>query len=277
VGNFFPKGTRPDDFLGEYARRLTTVEGNTTFYAVPSVKMVAEWSRDMPPGFQFCPKLPRAVSHSGHLAEKIEAARQFVEIMLGFDERLGPMFLQLPPNYGPRQKADLQAFLEAWQDGVRLAVEVRHQDWFGEPAAGWLNGLLAKHDMGRVIIDTRPIRNLSGGKVLEGSVYQRLLEAQERKPNLPIQPERTADFVFLRYIGHPDLEQNETYLVEWSECLAAWLREEADAYVFCHCPEEKWSPHICRRLHHLVRRLVEVGPLPWDDVEAGTARQGQLF
>ena len=31
VGNFFPKGTKQADYLREYAKRLTTVEGNTTF------------------------------------------------------------------------------------------------------------------------------------------------------------------------------------------------------------------------------------------------------
>ena len=36
VGNFYPEGTKPAEFLHEYARRLTTVEGNTTFYAVPA-------------------------------------------------------------------------------------------------------------------------------------------------------------------------------------------------------------------------------------------------
>ena len=40
VGNFYPKGTKPADFLREYARRLTTVEGNTTFYAVPAPKTI---------------------------------------------------------------------------------------------------------------------------------------------------------------------------------------------------------------------------------------------
>ena len=32
VGDQFPKGSKNADFLSLYSRRLTTVEGNTTFY-----------------------------------------------------------------------------------------------------------------------------------------------------------------------------------------------------------------------------------------------------
>ncbi len=35
VGNFFPAGAKQRDFLALYSRRLNTVEGNTTFYAIP--------------------------------------------------------------------------------------------------------------------------------------------------------------------------------------------------------------------------------------------------
>src|SRR5690242_13192442 len=112
VGNFYPKGTKPADFLREYARRLTTIEGNTTFYAVPAPKTIEQWGTQTPASFRFAPKLPRAISHDGKLVEHIEQARQFVEIMSGLGPRLGAMFLQLPPNYSPRLFDDLQAFVD---------------------------------------------------------------------------------------------------------------------------------------------------------------------
>jgi len=33
LGDLFPPGSKAADFLALYSRRLTTVEGNTTFYA----------------------------------------------------------------------------------------------------------------------------------------------------------------------------------------------------------------------------------------------------
>ena len=71
VGGFYPEGTKPADFLREYARRLTAVEGNTTFYAVPAPMTLLRWVEETPETFRFCPKLPRTVSHAGKLMEHI--------------------------------------------------------------------------------------------------------------------------------------------------------------------------------------------------------------
>ena len=277
VGNFYPSGTKPSDFLHEYSRRLTTVEGNTTFYAIPTMNTLTGWAAEMPETFRFCPKIPRAISHDGLLAGHIEDALAFAEIMDNLGTNLGPMFLQLPPRYSPRQIDDLQTFLEAWPEQFRLAVEVRHLDWFDDPHTGALNELLSKQVMARVVIDTRPIRNLKGDKILKGSVYASLLEARARKPDVPVTPEDTADFVFIRYIGHPQLAYNSTLLDEWAEYLISQLRKGRDAYFFCHSPQNMTAPYLCRELHQRVAGAVSVAPLPWDKADEGTLEQGRLF
>ena len=277
VGDFFPKGTKSADFLREYARRLNTVEGNTTFYAVPSAESIQRWVEDTPETFQLCPKLPRTVSHAGALVEHIAEAEQFIQIMSHLGSRLGPMFLQLPPSYSPDMLNDLDGFLANWPREVKLAVEVRHTRWFDPPNHENLNALLTAYSAARVVIDTRPIRSLQGDKLLQGSVYQRLLEARQRKPNLPIIPELTADFVFLRYIGHPQLEQNAAILDEWAEHLAGWLREGLQAYVFCHCPDERIDPWLCRELHRRVAARIPIPPLPWQAIDLDAADQLQLL
>src|SRR6185369_11373085 len=99
VGNFYPQGTKPAEFLREYARRLTTIEGNTSFYAVPAPNTLQQWVVETPATFRFCPKLPRAISHDGKLVGHIPDALQFVDRMSLLGERLGAMFLQLPPRY----------------------------------------------------------------------------------------------------------------------------------------------------------------------------------
>jgi uncharacterized protein YecE (DUF72 family) len=277
VGNFYPEGTKPAEFLREYARRLTTVEGNTTFYAVPAPKTLQRWVDETPETFRLCPKLPRTISHAGKLVEHLEEAKQFREVMSQLGTRLGPMFLQLPPNYSPALLEDLQMFLEGWSPGVQLAVEVRHTGWFDSPHHEALNALLSEHEKARVIVDTRPIRSLRGDSILRGSVYKRLLEARERKPHLPILQERTAAFVFLRYIGHPQMEENEPFLTEWASYLAGWIQEEVDVYVFCHCPDERLDPWLCRELHQRVAAIVPIPPLPWDEAGLGPAGQPRLL
>jgi uncharacterized protein YecE (DUF72 family) len=277
VGNFYPEGTKPAEFLREYARRLTTVEGNTTFYAVPAQKTLEAWTEEMPPTFRFCPKVPKAISHEGKLSDNIERAREFVDIMRQLGTRLGPMFLQLPPRYSPKLLGDLQTFLAVWPRDVRLAVEVRHLDWFDEPHDEALNRLLTQHNMARVTIDTRPIRDLAGDQILAGSVYQSLLETRERKPDVPVIPKRISDFIFVRYIGHPRIEINEPYLRDWGNYFIPQLQAGADVYMFCHSPNNLAAPWLCRKIYSQVEGQVAVPPLPWDAVADENYQQGQLL
>ena len=43
-GSLYPEGSRSADFLPLYAQVFNAVEGNTTFYAKPSVDTVARWA-----------------------------------------------------------------------------------------------------------------------------------------------------------------------------------------------------------------------------------------
>jgi len=277
VGTFYPKGTKPGDFLHEYAQRLTTIEGNTTFYAIPAPDKLAQWVAQTPETFRFCPKVPRTVSHSGNLVEHIDEALQFVNIMSRLGKRLGPMFLQLPPRYSPAMFDDLRAFLEAWPRGVRLGVEVRHLDWFEAQPHVTLNKLLEEHNMARVIIDTRPIRSLEGDKILEGSVYKTLLEARARKPDVPVVLEPTADFTFLRFIGHPQMQINAPFIDEWVSNQVNELRKGSDVFIFCHSPDNMIEPWLCREFHMRIAAKVNIPPLPWDENQAKQFDQGRLF
>jgi uncharacterized protein YecE (DUF72 family) len=278
LGDFFPKGTQSGAFLREYARRLNTVEGNTTFYAVPSAATLARWRAETPDTFRLCPKIPRDVSHAGPLQPRLDQALQFAEHMrAGLGARLGPAFLQLPPRYAPKLLDDLTAFLAAWPPDLRLAVEVRHLGWFDGPVDDALNDLLRARDMARVLIDTRPIRDMPEAEIGENSVYVRLQQAQERKPNVPLLPERTASFAFVRYIGHPNIQLNDAYLDEWARRAAGWLADGADVFFFCHCPDDSIDPWLCRALHQRINLITPIAPLPWDQAGPPAAQQGQLL
>ncbi len=277
VGNFYPQGTRPSDYLREYSRRLTTIEGNTTFYATPGPKALEHWVSETPESFRFCPKIPKAISHQGPLAPRVDAAREFVGTLSSLGVRLGPMFLQLPPRYSPALIDDLRLFIEAWPSDFRLAVEVRHLDWFDSPHSEVLSELLARHAMARVAIDTRPIRKLEGDRTLTGTVYATLLEVRRQKSDVPVDPQSTTDFLFLRYIGHPQLEVNAPYLDEWADRIAKTLSSGSDVFAFCHSPETVAAPFVCRDLHARVRRLIEIPALPWANAGQDRPEQQRLL
>jgi uncharacterized protein YecE (DUF72 family) len=151
VGDLFPQGSKSADFLRLYSRRLTAVEGNTSFYALSKPESVERWAAETPEEFRFCFKLPREVSHSGSLVTQLPATQHFLERMAPLDARLGPAFLQLPPVYGPEHLPDLARWLAAWPAEYSLTVEVRHRGWFEPLAETRLMETLARYRVGRAL------------------------------------------------------------------------------------------------------------------------------
>ncbi|MBE9177263.1 DUF72 domain-containing protein [Oculatella sp. LEGE 06141] len=265
VGELFPSGSRAADFLSLYSHRFTTVEGNTTFYSVPDRTTVKRWVHETPDGFKFCLKLPKSITHQGLLAPRLPEAIAFVELMSGLGDRLGPIFAQLPPSYSPAQLADLTHFLEAFpRHTAQLALEVRHPDWFQVPQARPLNTLLQRLGVGRVLLDTRPIYECPDDPQLH---------SERRKPRLPLDLTVTADFSLVRYISHPELTMNESYLSEWVTQVDQWLRQGTQIYFFVHCPQEVRSPTTARYFQEsLEQQHAPVPPLPWTGLEQPPAQ-----
>ena len=269
VGELFPEGSKPNDFLSLYSRRFTAVEGNTTFYMSPDPGMVARWARETAPGFQFCLKVPRELTHGGLLKPAIPEALAFLSSMRLLGDRLGPMFAQLPPTYGPSFLEDLEAFLRAWpRADVPLALEVRHPDWFREPFADRLAGLMEDLGVGKVLMDSRPVYRGPGNP---------MARSERKKPDLPLQPVVTAPFSVVRFISHPVEEVNRSYLEEWVRYVADWVRSGVKVYFFVHCPEEARSPGNARLFQKLLEQAgAPVPPLPWNTLGAAPS-QLRLF
>ena len=211
VGTFYPPKTSSKDYLRSYSDRLLTVEGNTTFYSVPILAMIERWRLETPPGFSFMPKFPRSISHEGLLTPKIPDALQFIQRMQGLGDRLGGIFIQLPPSYGPAQLTDLSTFIQGLtHSGIRLGVEVRHEGWFASPQREALNQVLRSHHCGRVLLDTRPIYAFNDNAQGHSQPL-----SQRKKPKLPLQLDITANFSIIRCISHPYAPNNETFLAQW--------------------------------------------------------------
>ncbi|MEL6927851.1 MAG: DUF72 domain-containing protein [Cyanobacteria bacterium J06600_6] len=260
IGNLYPAKSQPRDFLKLYSQRFTTVEGNTTFYAIPPEATVNKWVEQTSPGFKFCPKLNRQITHQGLLVPRIREAIAFLERMSGLKDRLGTTFIQLPPSYSPVYFADLAEFLAAAaQTNLPLAVEVRHLDWFKPEIATRLNNLLAELNIARVLLDTRPIYNCPDNPQL-GS--------PRKKPKLPLQPALIGNTAFVRFISHPNLQYSQTYLEQWAIQLQDWLSQGKTVYFFVHCPQEVRSPDTAKYFFSLLQQQhpdLNSDSLPWDN------------
>jgi uncharacterized protein YecE (DUF72 family) len=88
---------------------------------------------------------------------------------------------------------------------------------------------------------------------------------------------RTSDFIFIRYIGHPEVEFNSLYLQEWGKYLIPQLQDGAEVYMFCHSPNNFAAPYLCRKIHAQVEKEAAIPPLPWNELVDEDYEQGQLF
>ncbi|MCM1982206.1 DUF72 domain-containing protein [Lyngbya confervoides] len=265
LGEFYPADSPVSDLLRLYGNRFSTVECNATFYSVPSPPTVDKWRRTVPEGFLFCPKFPQSISHQGALQPKLPEALDFITLIQGLGDRLGPLFLQLPPRYSPQGLRDLAQFLGGIADaGVRLGLEVRHPLWFEPPHHQALRELLQGLKIGLVLLDTRPIYQGP-----EDPQHQ----SQRKKPRLPLRPCTTASFTFIRYISHPQLPKNQALMESWMPPLRQWQAQGQEIFFFMHCPVEEHSPRHAKFFHQLLQSHgIKVPPLPWDQVVAPPAQ-----
>jgi uncharacterized protein YecE (DUF72 family) len=129
VGPFYPAGTRQVDFLRVYARAFDTVEVDSTFYAIPSSRTVRGWAERVPPEFRFALKLPRDLTHERRLRGAREVLERFCDRARELEDRLGPVLVQLGPDFGPDEMPALEAFLPLLPADLRWAVEFRQPGW----------------------------------------------------------------------------------------------------------------------------------------------------
>lgn len=182
VGPFYPDGTRAADMLSLYARAFATVEVDSTFYAIPPVNTVRGWRERTPDGFVFSPKLPQEITHEHRLRGSAEQTELFIERARLLGDKLGPVLVQLGPDFGPSEFDALAAFVPTLPRDLRFAVEVRQNRWMQGDALPDLLSLLRDHGAALALSDGRWI---------------------PRETLLELAAAPTASFHYLRWMG-PD-------------------------------------------------------------------------
>ena len=251
----YPQNARPADFLSLYAQVFNAVEGNTTFYARPAPTTVERWVRSLPEHFRFTAKFARDISHGGDLREQLHAAEDFLHLLSPLGARVAPFWLQLPASFGPQRLSELVSFMDTLQ--CPLAVEVRHPEFFARgDAERLLNRLLMDRGVERICLDPRALFSCR-------STDPAVLHAQSKKPKVPPRPAAFTQFPQVRFIGRPELEANDPYLLPWIEKVAGWIEEGRTPYVFLHTPDNHRAPELARRFHRqLSARLPGLPALP---------------
>lgn len=241
-GSFYPADVRPADTLEHYARVFNAVEGNTTFYARPSVATLQLWAERMPGHFRFCAKLPRDISHEGDLRDCIGATGEFLRLLEPLGARVAPLWLQLPASFGPQRLGELADWLDTFSHRA-IAVEVRNAAFFarGEEEKA-LNRLLHARRVERICLDSRALFACE-------SDDPAVLHAQSKKPRVPVRPTAFSASPQVRFIGGPDLDANQRYLDPWLDKVADWIGEGLVPHVFLHTPDNHLAAAQAQRFH----------------------------
>lgn len=217
LGKWYPSKTKQNEFLKHYARQFGTIEFNTTHYRVPNENTVARWYELSDPEFRFCPKVPQQISHYQRLLGSYESTNAFLTSIYGLKEKLGPVFMQMPENYGPAQTEYLLSYCREWPGDLPLGLELRHPDFFRGEEHPAFTGLEAV-GQGTVITDVAGRRDV---------LHARL----------------TNPILILRFVGNGLHPTDYTRAVAWAKRLKSWIDQGLrEAYLFIHQPEMELVP-----------------------------------
>ena len=254
VGRHLPSTTPQGRELEAYARCVNAVEGNTTFYALPSAEAVERWGNQVDESFRFVFKLPRVVTHDRRLREVDELVASFVELVAPLGPRVGGLTFQLPASFGPTELDAIDSVLARAPRGVRWSVEVRHPDFFEDPGRRALERVLAGRGAERVLLDSRALFS-------QAPRSEAGREAWGKKPRVPTLTESIGDQPIVRFIGSDDPAVTDAALEEWVPIVAEWLADGCAPTFFVHTPDNLDSPALARHFHAAVRRS-HPGTLP---------------
>lgn len=223
-GVLYPEGVQ--DELSHYASVFDTVEIDSTWYRIPSAKTVEGWRSKTPAGFVFCPKLPGEITHQRLLLDGGQPLARFLDVIGLLGDKLGPMVVQLSPQFATDGFDTLQQFLRSLPAEHRFAVEFRHRTWLAEPRA---LELLRELRMAVVMAD---------------------------HPWYPRIEQSTTDFAYVRLLGKrgvfPDFSRihkpRDEALAHWAEVLRSVSAEVDHAFVLVNNQFEGHSPRSVQRL-----------------------------
>jgi uncharacterized protein YecE (DUF72 family) len=199
-GEFYPVDLPQKEWFEHYRGHFDTVEINNTFYNLPSAKTFENWHDRAPANFRYALKFSRYGTHMKKLKDPEKSLDSFIERAEKLKSYLGPILVQLPPNWKANPER-LDEFLEAAPSRHRWAVEMRNNSWLNEE----VYEVLRSHRAALCLHD-----------ILEGH------------------PEViTANWVYLRYHG-VDYSHNYTpqELEEAAHKIERFLNEGMDVYAY---------------------------------------------
>jgi uncharacterized protein YecE (DUF72 family) len=233
LGKVYPNKLPDNQFLNIYAQNFNTVEFGPTFYSICAPEQLQRWTNQVKdsPGFKFCPKFPQSITHIRKLSNAEQQTDQFYQSLSAFGDHLGPLLLQLGPNFSPKSFPQLKAYLETLPQSIKVGVEVRHQDWFANKLSrNDLFNLLYDLNIGSVISDTSARRDC-------------------------VHMELTTTDAIIRFVGNNLDDSDYRRLDDWVQRIKLWVAMGLKSlWFFMHQNDESFVPDACI---YLINKLNE--------------------
>jgi len=236
-GNFYPEKLPPRNFLSFYTQSFRSAEVNYSFYQLPTVATYENWFATAPDDFIFALKLSRFITHIKRLRDVKEPWREFLKGARSLKHKLGPILLQFPPNFhaNDENRRRVDDFLRyASKDGVRLAMEFRHDSCFDAP----MLSVLREHRAVLVIAHSS---------------------------RFPV-PETmaTGDFMYFRFHGPHEWcasSYSKPELAQWAHSVGSFMERGLDSYAYFNNDARGDAPPNARLLGELVAKQTTAKPL----------------
>lgn len=227
--------------LNQYAEIFNSVEGNTSFYADPSRDTLLRWRAQVNDDFRFTFKIPQRISHQSGLLNYQTDLTHWLTLFEPILEQTGNIMLQLPSTFSPEMLARLDSFIRAWPSALPLSVEVRNLGFFQkDDSEKRFNQLLIEHQVDRIMMDTRALFS-------EAPTNAAIIDAQQKKPKVPLHVIATGNKPMIRFVGCSTLENNRPFYAPWLAKIKAWLAEGKSPYVFFHTADNHESAFLARQ------------------------------
>jgi uncharacterized protein YecE (DUF72 family) len=147
---FYPKEIPKSEQFEFYATQFPTVEINSTFYRLPTLKSVRGWRDKAPPGFVYAVKGSRFITHMKKITNLDGALDKYFERIQPLQKRTGAVLWQLPP-FLKKDAERLEKFLRMLPKSYRYGVEFRHPSWLDEE----IFSILGKYDAAHVSLSSK--------------------------------------------------------------------------------------------------------------------------
>ncbi|MEQ8424409.1 MAG: DUF72 domain-containing protein, partial [Cyclobacteriaceae bacterium] len=252
VGKIYPEKTKEADFLNHYAKHFNCIELNATFYRLPTEKQTEGWRSKVGKGFQFCPKFTDQISHFKRLKGAEEVTNQFLKGVSGFKDALGPIFLQLPPNFTPKNFEALENYLGWLPTDIKVFTELRSPKWYEEENFENVFNMMEKNKIGSIITDASGRRDC---------VHMRL----------------TTPTAFIRFVGNGLHPTDYTRVDDWVQRIKSWMDLGIEkVYFFMHQHEEIYSPELSKYVIQQLNKHCKTN-IPEPQFVTSPPQTGNLF